>query len=90
MKRDPAMFSNIKLYADDFHGVWTEETARLLDLSLESPRFASAPTAHWVRDDDQVLGILFRGEARAYPFWIWDYHHVVNDEWMGYPIFVAG
>lgn len=90
MHRDPGILSRIKPYRDDYQGMLTADVASALDLSLETPRFVPAEHADYMRDDDQVLSVLFRGEARAYPFWIWDYHHVVNDEWMGHPVFVAG
>ncbi|MBA3628072.1 MAG: DUF3179 domain-containing protein [Actinobacteria bacterium] len=32
-----------------------------------------------MRDDDYVIGLVFKGQARAYPVWIIDNYHVVND-----------
>lgn len=32
-----------------------------------------------MRDDDVVVGVALGGEARAYPWWVIDNHHCVND-----------
>lgn len=45
----------------------------------DDPEFSPAATAEFMRPDDYVLGVLIEGEARAYPLWIIDYYHVVND-----------
>jgi hypothetical protein len=45
----------------------------------DDPDFAPAAAATFMRPDDYVLGVRINGEARAYPLWIIDYYHVVND-----------
>jgi hypothetical protein len=46
---------------------------------LIDPPFVQADQADHMRDDDVVLGFELDGEARAYPWWIMDNHHVAND-----------
>ncbi len=46
---------------------------------LMYPSLVEASKAHHMRDDDMVVGILVRDEARAYPWWIMDNHHLAND-----------
>lgn len=47
--------------------------------SLSTPVFAAADHAGHVRDRDDVLGVTFQGVNRAYPTWIMDNYHIVND-----------
>ncbi len=46
---------------------------------LMYPTFVEAGKAEHMRDDDPVVGIVKGNEARAYPWWIMDNHHLVND-----------
>lgn len=46
---------------------------------LARPRMVPAAEADHMRDDDIVLGLAIDGQARAYPWWILDDHHVAND-----------
>ena len=39
--------------------------------------------------EEPVLGLLYRGEARAYSLWQLDTHEIVNDEISGTPIAVT-
>jgi len=47
--------------------------------SLSTPVFEAAGDAVHVRDRDDVVGVTFRGVSRAYPTWIMDNYHIVND-----------
>lgn len=47
--------------------------------SIDRPRFVSADQAR-LDDDDIVIGLYHRGEARAYPQRILVWHEIVNDE----------
>ena len=38
---------------------------------------------------DYVIGLVFRGRARAYPLWVVDNYHVINDRVDGERIVVA-
>ena len=55
---------------------------------LVDPPTVPATEAGHMRDDDVVLGLALQGEARAYPWWIMDNHHVANDAVGGQPITV--
>lgn len=46
---------------------------------IDDPSFASVDEATFMRSDDYVVGLVFDGVARAYPLWIVDNYHVVND-----------
>lgn len=53
---------------------------------LDDPDVVPAAGASHMRDDDLVLGLAVEGEARAYPWWIMDDHHVANDVVGGRPV----
>ena len=66
------------------------------ELLAEHDRFPSltdpahvAPEVSWLRAEDQVIGVVVGGEARAYPTWMIGYHHIVNDRLGNTPILVA-
>ena len=40
-------------------------------------------------DDELVLGLEWRGEARAYPVRMMRYHHIANDTVRGVPVLVT-
>ena len=42
-----------------------------------------------LKGDDRVLGVFLKGEARAYPVPILNYHELVNDKVGGRPILVS-
>lgn len=48
--------------------------------SIDAPRFLAAPNAGYLDGEDQVLGIVLGGVARAYPIRIMNWHEIVNDE----------
>jgi hypothetical protein len=56
---------------------------------LIDPAFVPAAKANHMRDDDDVIGLAIHGEARAYPWWILDNHHVANDTIAGRPVVVS-
>ncbi len=76
---DAAVAGNFELSA---------HTGRLIAM-LAHPRFVPVPEAVSMRDDDYVIGLVHGNEARAYPLWIIDYYHVVNDIVAGDPVIVA-
>ena len=47
--------------------------------ALLEPKFVSAQQADFIKADDQVIGVVVAGEARAYPIKILNWHEVVND-----------
>lgn len=49
-------------------------------ISADSPKTVAADEATFLRDDDEVVGFVIDGEARAYSVRMLAYHHVVNDQ----------
>lgn len=49
----------------------------------DRPTFVGAPDAKHMRDDDYVVGLVFQGHARAYPLWVTDNYHMINDRIAG-------
>lgn len=60
-----------------------------LFLAADDPRTVPAPEASFLRDSDEVLGLVVGGQARAYPVTMLSYHHVVNDVIEGIPVAVT-
>jgi hypothetical protein len=56
---------------------------------VDDPAMLPAGSADHMRPDDYVIGLVFRGSARAYPLWVVDNYHVVNDRVDGERILVA-
>jgi len=58
--------------------------------SIENPEFETVVEADtWMRDDDTVFGLAYKGEFRAYPQRILNWHEIVNDTVAGDPIAVT-
>jgi hypothetical protein len=57
--------------------------------SVDDPQFAEAAEATWLGRDTEVLGVELKGEARAYPVRMLEYHQIVNDVVAGVPIAVS-
>lgn len=53
---------------------------------LPRPEFSEAASVKGIAEDDLVLGVQLRTEARAYPVLALAYHHIVNDTLAGEPI----
>lgn len=47
--------------------------------ALQSPATISAAAATFLSEEEMVFGVSFRGESRAYPQRILDWHEMVND-----------
>jgi hypothetical protein len=47
--------------------------------ALMSPKYVSAGKASFLKEDDQVIGVVINGDARAYPLRIMSWHELVND-----------
>ena len=56
--------------------------------AIDRPRFATAQDARMV-DDERVLGIALRGQARAYPVAVLERHEIVNDRIRGRPVVIS-
>jgi len=57
--------------------------------ALTNPRHVPARAATYLTPDELVLGLVVRGEARAYPLRIMDWHEMANDVVGGVPISMA-
>jgi hypothetical protein len=57
--------------------------------ALTNPNYVSAQKASFLRKDDQVIGTVINGEARAYPLKIMSWHELVNDRVGDLPILVS-
>jgi Protein of unknown function (DUF3179) len=57
--------------------------------ALTNPRHVPGRTATYLTPDELVLGVVIRGEARAYPLRIMDWHEMANDVVGGVPISIA-
>jgi hypothetical protein len=58
--------------------------------SIDRPRFETATNAgRWLDDDDKIIGLYHRGEARAYPQRLLVWHELVNDDIGGEGIAVS-
>jgi len=57
--------------------------------SLDKPSYIDASEMNQLKPNDRVLGIIYKGEARAYPIRILNYHELVNDEIAGDKILIS-
>ena len=57
--------------------------------SLTSPKYLAAEQAEFMRDNEQVIGVVLNGVARAYPTRILSWHELVNDRFGGLPVLVS-
>ncbi len=58
--------------------------------SIDDPVFDSRRQAdEWMRNDDLVFGVVHKGETRAYPQRILNWHEIVNDTIAGDPVAVT-
>ena len=57
--------------------------------ALFEPKTLPAKWVDFLDDDDQVLGVIHNGIARAYPIRILSWHELVNDDFGGDPLLVS-
>jgi hypothetical protein len=57
--------------------------------AILDPRFIPAAEAHFLEDNDLVIGVVQEGVAKAYPLRILTWHEVVNDRLGEQPIAVT-
>lgn len=75
-------------YVEEFAGTKLPVHTGKIMPSLSTPSFTVADKADHVRKNDCVLGVSFNGITRAYPLWIMDNVHLVNDVFDGEPLVV--
>jgi uncharacterized protein DUF3179 len=64
------------------------QTARDCAPLIDPPMVPAAEAAH-MRENDDVIALAVNGEARAYPWWVLDNHHVANDVIGGQPVVIS-
>ena len=57
--------------------------------SIDDPQFLTAAQADFLADSDIGLGIVYKGEARFYPYQILVWHEIANDTVQGDPLLVT-
>ncbi len=57
--------------------------------ALMEPDYVSADKAFFLKGDDQVIGVVVNGVARAHPLRIMSWHELVNDRFGGVPVLVS-
>jgi len=57
--------------------------------SIDKPVFVSLDKAGHLSDTEPVVGVIIKGEARAYPLQVLMWHEIVNDQIAGVPITVT-
>jgi len=57
--------------------------------AILNPHMIAAGEASFMDPEDQVIGVVINGQARAYPIKILNWHEVVNDTVDGAPIAVT-
>ena len=58
--------------------------------SIDDPEFVSVKEADaWIKDNELVMAIIYKGVKRAYPFQIMVWHEIVNDTIAGDPILIT-
>jgi hypothetical protein len=58
-------------------------------VALDEPRVVRASQASWLDEQAMVLGVVWNGQARAYPISQMAYHHIANDRIGGQPYLVT-
>ena len=76
-------------YIREFAGTKLPTYTSKIMPSLSTPTFASARDAVDNRELDIALVVHFDGITRAYPLWIMDNLHIVNDSFEGTPLTVV-
>ncbi|MDN5200071.1 DUF3179 domain-containing protein [Fulvivirgaceae bacterium BMA10] len=57
--------------------------------AIDQPKFISSDKAHYLHDNDLIIGLKFGNEIRAYPHKILDKHEIVNDIVNNQPLTVS-
>ncbi|MBI2906780.1 MAG: DUF3179 domain-containing protein [Chloroflexi bacterium] len=58
--------------------------------SIDNPRYVSLQDADgWIKGNELVLGIVYKGVKRAYPLQIMVWHEIVNDDIAGDPLLIT-
>jgi hypothetical protein len=56
--------------------------------ALNNPIYVLAAAAEHTRPDDEIVGVFYKNQARAYPAWAASHYHIINDTVGGEPLLV--
>lgn len=81
MKRHPNTVDNTQPWDQDKVRFQSDGPARppWWQAQIDDPVYVGGADTRSMRDDDYVIGLVFDGKPKAYPLWILDYYHIVND-----------
>lgn len=74
---------------------WDESLAlsspfpRFVFLPLNNPDIVPVDMASYMKAEDLVVGVVVKGQPRAYPLWVFGQFHVVNDTINDAPVMLA-
>lgn len=58
--------------------------------SIDEPKFVSVQEADkWIKDNELVLALRYKGETRVYPLQVLVWHEIVNDKVAGEPLAIT-
>ena len=57
--------------------------------SIDKPKFITAKEADFLKPEDRVIGVNYKGVTRAYPIRILNWHEIVNDQMNGESVAVT-
>ena len=57
--------------------------------SIDKPKFITAKEADFLKPEDRVIGVSYKGVTRAYPIRILNWHEIVNDQMNGESVAVT-
>jgi len=57
--------------------------------SIDNPKFVTVEQATWIKDNELVLALSYKGVERVYPLQILVWHEIVNDVVAGDPLLIT-
>ena len=80
MFRDKALLDNTKDWVQDNVRFAVDGAPPPYRIPLiANPEYVPAAEANFMRDDDYVIGIAYKGINKVYALWIIDYYHTIHD-----------
>lgn len=58
-------------------------------IALDNPKFVLSKDADYLREDDEIVGVVINSQAKAYSLKPAAHHHIIHDELGGAPILVT-
>jgi hypothetical protein len=81
-----AIINNLGPWDESKAWYTTDRMREKYNYPFPKPKFVRVQAATYMLDTDHVVGISHNGESKAYPMWILDYHHHLNDVVGGEPV----